>query len=433
MNYIKKRGDWYHYVRRIPKALMEIDNRSHIQLKLSTKCPDTAARRCVILNEYVEAYWDELFENGPDDGLLRFRKVTRLAELHGFQYRPAAAILDEGLGSVIARYEAVAATQNDPDVAASILGAAGEASSVLRYSNCFDIFWSHARPQVLGKSPDQIRKWRAPRIRAIKTFISIVGDKLVNDTARNDILAVRNWWMDRVEKDGIRHDTVNKAMAHFKGILTTLNDYEDGIDLDVPTLFTGTCLSYQEPESPPPFSTSFVQDTLLNQSQLSGMSEDGRLLICALADTGARPREIITRRKDDIFLDAEVPYIKIRPYSGMQLKTPQSKRDIPLVGAALHAFQKRPEGFTKYTDRVDSFTSAVNKFLRENEFLETSDHSLYSLRHSFEDRLIAQEVGDRMACELMGHKFVARAKYGAGPTLEHKHRVLLEGAFRVVD
>lgn len=433
MKYIKKRGNWYHYVRRIPKALIEIDNRSHIQLKLNTKCPDTAAKRCVILNEYVEAYWAELLESGPDNGLLRFRKVTRLAELHGFQYRPAAAILDEGLGAVIARYETVAASGSDPEIAASILGAEGAIHSTLRYSNCLDKFWKHARPQVLGKSPDQIRKWRAPRSRAITNFIDIVGDKPVSDTARSDILAVRDWWMDRVEKDGIRHDTVNKAMAHLKGILATLNDCEAGIDLDVTALFTGTCLSYQEPESPPPFSRSFIQGSLLNQSLLSGMSEDGRLLICALADTGARPREIITRREDDIFLNAETPHIKIRPYAGMQLKTPQSRRDIPLVGAALYAFQKRPRGFTEYAGRVDSFTSAVNKFLRENKFLETSDHSLYSLRHSFEDRLISQEVGDRMACELMGHKFVARAKYGAGPTLQHKHRVLLEGAFQVAE
>ena len=99
-------------------------------------------------------------------------------------------------------------------------------------------------------------------------------------------------------------------------------------------------------------------------------------------------------------------------------------------GQTHRAFQKRPGGFARYADNVNSFTSRVNKYLRENNLIETGDHSLYSFRHSFQDRLTALEVGHRMECELMGHAFRGE-KYGDGPTLEHKRRVLQKSAFIV--
>jgi integrase len=226
---------------------------------------------------------------------------------------------------------------------------------------------------------------------------------------------------------------------YLRDVLSTVNDnHEPALNLDIEALFKKLRLAPDE-ETRPPFSTAFIQDVLLDQKKLSGMDEDGRLLICALADTGARPREIVTRTAEDIVLDADVPHIKIRPRVKMigsktakveRGKTAPSTRDIPLVGAALYAFEKRPEGFTRYADNVNSFTSRVNKFLRENDLLESDKQSLYSLRHSFQDRLTALEVGERMDHELMGHA-LKRPQYGDGPTLEHKRKVLLKMAFKV--
>lgn len=63
----------------------------------------------------------------------------------------------------------------------------------------------------------------------------------------------------------------------------------------------------------------------------------------------------------------------------------------------------------------------VNKYLRENELLPTERYSLYSFRHSFQDRLTAAEAPDRIKADLMGHKH-AREKYGKGPDLAAWHR-----------
>lgn len=46
-------------------------------------------------------------------------------------------------------------------------------------------------------------------------------------------------------------------------------------------------------------------------------------------------------------------------------------------------------------------------------------HSAYSLCHSFQDRVLAVEVPDRVQVELMGHKF-NRPKYSNDTSLSQK-------------
>jgi hypothetical protein len=59
----------------------------------------------------------------------------------------------------------------------------------------------------------------------------------------------------------------------------------------------------------------------------------------------------------------------------------------------------------------------------------TKDHTLYSLRHSFKDRLIAAEAEDSLIDNLMGHKRPG-PKYGLGAELDLKLRFLQRIAFK---
>ena len=65
----------------------------------------------------------------------------------------------------------------------------------------------------------------------------------------------------------------------------------------------------------------------------------------------------------------------------------------------------------------------------ENGLRPTKDHSVYSLRHSFKDRLIGAEAPDSLIDSLMGHK-TYKPKYGKGPSLELKLKFLGAIAFR---
>jgi integrase len=114
------------------------------------------------------------------------------------------------------------------------------------------------------------------------------------------------------------------------------------------------------------------------------------------------------------------------------LKTEDSQREIPLLGAALAAMKIRPQGFPRYRDKASNLSATVNKYLLENGLRPTEDHSLYSLRHSFKDRLVAAEAPDSLIDNLMGHK-TYKPKYGKGPSLELKLKYLQRIAFKAPD
>ena len=171
-----------------------------------------------------------------------------------------------------------------------------------------------------------------------------------------------------------------------------------------------------------------MRDVLLKPGALDPLNVEARGVVRVIVETGARLSEVVNLLPDRIVLDHAVPHIQIRA-DGRRLKTPQSERDIPLVGVALDAMREHQNGFPRYRDKAASFSAAVNKTLAAHKLLEP-DRTIYSLRHTFEDRLTAVEAPEKVIAVLMGHKH-ARPKYGAGPSLEQKHEWLQRIAFTV--
>ena len=158
---------------------------------------------------------------------------------------------------------------------------------------------------------------------------------------------------------------------------------------------------------------------LLNAENLKGLNEQARNCLYASAETGAGLNELTGLLPEDILLDDEIPHIWIRPRKGRSLKTKFRERKIPLIGFALEAFKACPNGFTQYRDRPDALSGCLSKYLLENKLLPSDQHTVYSLRHSFQDRLLAVNAPDRVQADLMGHKF-QRPAYGDGATLLQK-------------
>lgn len=119
--------------------------------------------------------------------------------------------------------------------------------------------------------------------------------------------------------------------------------------------------------------------------------------------------------------------MQVRP-DGREIKTDQSKRDIPLVGVALIAMREQPKGFPRYWDKADHLSALVNKALASRN-LRPNGETLYSLRHTFKDRLRAVNAPDELKDVLMGHKRDQPA-YGFGYSLAVKHEWLNRIAFR---
>ena len=91
--------------------------------------------------------------------------------------------------------------------------------------------------------------------------------------------------------------------------------------------------------------------------------------------------------------------------------------------------REQPDGFPRYRDKADVLSALVNKALTARGLRPEKGQSLYSLRHTFEDRLTAVDAPDKIIACLMGHKW-SRPRYGVGPSLEHKRDWLERIAFR---
>ena len=145
-----------------------------------------------------------------------------------------------------------------------------------------------------------------------------------------------------------------------------------------------------------------------------------------MVNTGYRPSEGAALTDQTISLDGDVPHIRIEP-DGRQLKSQYARREIPLTGVSLEAFRSFPAGFPRYRDNA-SLSATVNKYLRANGLLETPEHSFYSLRHSFEDRMLEAGIDERIRRDLFGHT-LDRERYGKGASLARKAELLAGLAF----
>ena len=117
-------------------------------------------------------------------------------------------------------------------------------------------------------------------------------------------------------------------------------------------------------------------------------------------------------------LDAPVPYISIEPV-GRQLKSANARRKIALTGVSLEAMRAFPAGFPRYQTISAGLSATVNKALRAKGLMESPKHVLYSLRHSFEDRMLRHGIDERVRRDLMGHA-LSRERYGEGASLEYQ-------------
>lgn len=301
----------------------------------------------------------------------------------------------------------------------------GEKPPALLLSGLLDEFESLESQSLLAMSENQRKKWRNPKKRAIANLIEVVGDKEISALTRDDAVSFRIWWQKRLAGEGLDIGTANKDIGHISKMLYTV-DMTHQLKLD--PVFKSLRLSGEVVAQRAAFEASFVQDQIINSGALAGLNDEARRIVMPIADTGPRLSEAANLLPENIRLNDSVPHVQVRP-AGRKLKTEHSAREIPLVGCALAAMELQPEGFPRYRDKAASLSAIVNKVMSNNKLLPTPDHSLYSLRHTFEDRLTAVEAPGKVIASLMGHKWI-RPKYGSGPSLEQKRDWLQKIAFK---
>lgn len=421
MQYLTKIHKTYYYYRRVPASLKTYDPRPFIRITLRTDSRSQAEKLAYSRNQEIEAYWHQLQKTGALHNIDKFKAVVKTARIFGFGYYPAAELATMPLSEIFGRLDSIEKKMKAHRQVEAVMG--GIEKPIILLSDCFSKYQAFSKNLIMNKTADQIRKWENPRKKAMRNFIKVVGDKPINELTRDDTLKVRDALILRVQQGKIIPVSANKEIVFAKTVIESVSDNVN-LNLDIKHLFRKLMLDKGGEGRRLPFETDYIINTLLNEQNLSGLNNEAKAALYALAETGAGFSELTGLLPENIILNHEIPHIIISTREKHSLKTPYRRRVIPLVGYALDAFKAYPNGFNSYFGKPDNLSAVVNKYLRENELLPSDQHTAYSLRHSFQDRLLVAKALDRVQADLMGHKF-GRQAYGDGASLKQKNEYLL--------
>lgn len=427
--YLLRRGRRWHYVRRVPTAYSDIDDRGVIRVSLRTTSIETARKRRDEIEAADDLWWSSMVLGDADAAEKRYRAAVRRALAMSLTYTPASVLAsDEPIEGLLDRIEAAAPAgrPHRADVEAALGGVVQPTSTVRK---AFQIYLDRITPdQVRHKSPAQLRSWRKVKTRAVNHFCSVVGNLPMDHITRAHALQFHTWFVNRVvPKNGEKPISGSTANRDFGNIRKLYSEYFAYLGQDTrPNPFRGLRFDDSQQREVPPFPTDWIKDKILAAGALGSLNTEARLITLALIETGARPSEICNLAPTGaIRLDVDVPHISIEPHSDREIKTGSSKRVIPLVGVSLAAMRAAPDGFPRYRDNENTLSATLMKCFRKGGLFPTPDHRIYSLRHSFEKRMSEAGLDYGLRCLLMGHAN-DRPAYGDGGSLGYRRDELLK-------
>jgi len=421
--YIKWVDGYAYYFRRVPKDLLEYYGKNFIKEALGTKDIAVAGSRRDAVNSATEEFWNRYRLTGGDElAIDRYERAVLASKQLGFSYKSLKELLSASDDEISQRVTAVMQHKEgalQEQAAEALLGVVEEPEVIL--SVALERYWEWTEDRRTGKNETQIRVWKHVRTRAVRNFIEVAGDKPIEEYSRQDVISYRSWWMARVVAGKVKAETANKDMDILSNVFQTTFDML-AIKRDNP--FHKIRLKKDDSEARKSLTPKQTLDSIFAKGQLQSMNAECRAVVHICAETGARPSEVFTRAPEDICLNHPVPHVKIRKNEFGKLKTTVSRRNIPLTGAALRAFEQFPNGFPRYQRNTASGVTAINKYFRENRVLPEGA-TLYSLRHGFQDRLTALGPPERVQADLMGHA-LSRPRYGEGLPLKEMRDWLVQ-------
>jgi hypothetical protein len=426
----KLKGFWF-LVRRVPAEFSAYDSRKPVRISTGIRIADDprgvrATEVVTKLHAELLQYWKDKRRGRDRDAEARYQQACNRARSLGLNYVPAAeAALSLPIEDVLRRFEALAlrGTKDSAPEVTAVLG--GATPPAIMIDAMVEEFERIVRASLASKSERQKKKWRRPRETALAAFVDLVGSRPISSLTRADALKLRSHWQDRCVAGEVEIGTANKCIGHISTMFRAINESKQ---LNLPAIFDRIRIGGGKDGQRLAFAPAFVQDRILAEGIFGDLNPEARRVVYLVVETGLRLSEAINLSRGSIRLDAVVPHICVLP-EGRDIKTDQSKREIPLVGVALMAMREQPDGFPRYRDKADVLSALVNKALDVRGLRPEVGQSLYSLRHTFEDRLTAVDAPDKIIACLMGHKW-SRPRYGVGPSLDHKREWLERIAFR---
>ncbi|MDJ0920371.1 MAG: hypothetical protein QNI84_04535 [Henriciella sp.] len=178
--YLKSRGGWWHYVRRVPKCFAAIDDRDWIQVALLTQSLEIAMMRRDALSEADGALWNaralELSGGEPAGQAWkiadrRYQGAVARAMAMGFVYRPIHELATlPDIEEIVERLQAADKGKAPTEAKAeAMLGGAPEPEDKTTVSEAFGLYVSKiAFDDQYNKSDAQRRSWEKTKRTSIE-------------------------------------------------------------------------------------------------------------------------------------------------------------------------------------------------------------------------------------------------------------------------
>jgi integrase len=335
-NHVMKRDGRYYYVRHIPKDLTQHYTIQRLCFSLKTNSDSTAIRYSKSITQRLDDYWFGIRLKNMDV--------------------PSADKVK--FDNVI----------ND---------------DTPKISEALELY---LKLKGLGKDKTFIRTAN----RNVKYVIKVLGNKSLKSYSSSDGAKFRDWLL-------ANNMTINTVKRVFSSVRSIINITISELGLDCTNGFSRTYFPSDDSivsRKPLP-----IDKIRLIQNLCKEKDDEMRWILALVSDTGMRLGEAVGLLKSDIKYDNIIPYIDLRPHPWRTLKTKNSQRCIPLVGASLWASKRVLESnndsiyaFPRYTNSIktntNSASAALNKWLKE-QLLD--DYVIHGFRHSMRDRLRAVE------------------------------------------
>lgn len=420
-----KRGNTWHLRMRVPKKYRAVASRGEIHRSLDTD----SERKARELLPYITARITEELEamlaiGAGTQGAQSYKAASLLASTRGFEYRPISNLADAPLGDVLDRFEALD-PQDGAGTAKALLGGAEEPA--LRLSGLVEEVARISAHDHRYKSENQMRHWRHPRARAVANLMAALGgrDPLVSEIDHAAALKHKAWWQRKIAAENRATETANKDFANMAGMLRRY--YESIAQPNPPEPYHRVGLKdrhkieTRKMEIP----VAWIEEHWFAPGAFDGTNEEARDILLISIETGCRQAEIHDLPPDSIVLDHAIPHLRVGFEEGenrREIKNSASVRLVPLVGVALAAAKRHPEGFPRYRGK-SSYSAAMNKYLRANGLLPSPKHTIGGVRHTWESRILEATKRMDVSGEMMGHsvkQIRQRPVYGDATPLERR-------------
>jgi len=258
----------------------------------------------------------------------------------------------------------------------------------------------------------------------------------MHEITEDDARRYYNHWQARVNSGSISDDQAIKRLRYLRQMIDEFHDLAGTL----PSQIFNPVAAFRIKPSPkkdkasneggkPALPVGWVRD-LASGKLTAGLEVDERVDVgIVIAETGCRQTEIVHIPPEDIVLDHPIPHLRIRYVEDGEhvrdIKNFASIRLVPLLGAALEAMRRHPDGFPRYRAK-GSFSGDINNFMRDNGLFPArpeggKSYTFGGTRHTWEERGRAAGMTNEDRAFLLGHsvgKLRGRPVYGDGPELK---------------